>query len=427
MTAPLLTVAGVGKSFRRYPSERDRIFGWFGLPAQKPEDRWVLRDIGFAVHPGEALGIVGRNGAGKSTLLKMIAGIMRPTEGAVSLSGRVAAILELGMGFNGEATGRRNAFHAAGMMGFSRAEIDAAMPGIADFAELGAYFDQPLRIYSSGMQMRLAFAVATAFRPDILIVDEALAVGDTYFQHKSMERIRSFQEAGTSLILVSHDRLALQSLCTRAMLLDEGRLVQDGSPDSVLDYYNALMAHREGEQIITEAADDGRIRTISGTRDAVIEDIRLLDAKGQPADTFGTGREMTLQFSARAMRDLPVLVAGYAIRDRLGQTLFGTNTGLLGKALDDVAEGETCAFRFTFPVLLGPGTYSLTLALTGGDSHLEASYEWRDRAALFTVVNLDQPPFDGLLFIPPQAEIVRSRADGPHNASAARETALRSS
>jgi lipopolysaccharide transport system ATP-binding protein len=313
----------------------------------------------------------------------------------------VAAILELGMGFSGELTGRQNTFHAAGMMGFNEAEIDGALDDIMGFAELGAYFDQPIRTYSSGMQMRLAFAVATAFRPDILIVDEALAVGDAYFQHKSMERIRAFQDKGTSLILVSHDKVALQSLCTRAILLDGGQMVRDGNPESVLDYYNALIAQKKGETITTEALEDGRTRTISGTRQAVIEHGVLEDAEGNRADTVAVGARVSLVVTARVREALPSLVLGYAIKDRLGQTFFGTNTAFSGQVIDAPQAGDTATFRISFPVMLGPGSYSIALALSAVESHLGANYECRDLALMFDVVNLDKPLFDGKMFMPP--------------------------
>jgi len=194
----LLNVSGLGKAYRTYHSEFQRIARWFYLPSKPRDEHWVLKDINFSIEPGEAIGIVGQNGAGKSTLLKMITGTLQPTEGSIQVNGRIAAILELGMGFNPELTGRQNVHHAAGLMGFSSEQIAGAMDNIESFAEIGEYFDESVRTYSSGMQMRVAFAVATAFRPDILIVDEALSVGDSYFQHKSFERIREFQAQGTS-------------------------------------------------------------------------------------------------------------------------------------------------------------------------------------------------------------------------------------
>jgi lipopolysaccharide transport system ATP-binding protein len=194
-----LCVENLGKAYRRYASEWQRVLSWCRAGFAPEEEKWVLRNLTFSVVPGEAVGIIGQNGAGKSTLLKLITGTARPTEGRIHISGRIAAMLELGMGFNPELTGRQNAYHAAGLMGHSLADIERVMPEIEAFAEIGEYFDQPVRIYSSGMQARLAFSVATAFRPDLLIVDEVLSVGDSYFQHKSFGKIRQFKDEGTSV------------------------------------------------------------------------------------------------------------------------------------------------------------------------------------------------------------------------------------
>ncbi len=240
-----LAVENLGKSYRKWDGEWRRIISWFFPSISSFQEGWVLRGVNFNINHGEAVGIVGQNGAGKSTLLKLITGTIQPTEGKVGINGRVSAILELGMGFNPDMTGRQNAKHSAGLMGYSPAEIDNVMPNIEDFAEIGDYFDQPVRTYSSGMQMRVAFSVATAFKPDLLIVDEALSVGDNYFQHKSFDRIRRFKEMGVSILFVTHSMADIRSLCDRAILLDSGRLLIDGLPDEVVDYYNAFMARKE--------------------------------------------------------------------------------------------------------------------------------------------------------------------------------------
>lgn len=219
----LLSVNNLGKAYRSYYSEWQRFARWFGIAIRPREEHWVLRHVSFDIRPGEAIGIMGQNGAGKSTLLKMIAGTLQPSEGSVHVNGRVAAILELGMGFNPELTGRQNVLHSAGLMGYSHAQILQVMSDIEAFAEIGEYFDQQVRTYSSGMQVRVAFAVATAFRPQILIVDEALSVGDSYFQHKSFDRIRQFQQQGTTLLLVSHDPTSILTLCDRTLLLENGK------------------------------------------------------------------------------------------------------------------------------------------------------------------------------------------------------------
>ena len=236
-----LHVQNLGKSYRQWGSEWRRMVSWFAPAIRPREEHWVLKDVTFSVGPGETVGIVGQNGAGKSTLLKLITGTTRPTQGQVQLRGRVAAILELGMGFNPDLTGRQNAYHSAGLMGHSQADIERTMPEIEAFAEVGEYFDQPVRTYSSGMQMRVAFSVATAFKPDLLIVDEALSVGDSYFQHKSFDRIRQFRNEGVSIMLVTHGMGDVRTLCDRVILLDKGNVLKDGQPDEVVDYYNALI------------------------------------------------------------------------------------------------------------------------------------------------------------------------------------------
>ena len=399
MNQVVMSLDNVGKVFRQYRHEVYRVLRWFSVETPSQE-RWVLRNISFEVEAGQALAIVGRNGAGKSTLLKLITGTMRASEGSLSIGGEIAAILELGMGFNYDFTGRQNVYHALGLMGRQHSEIQAAIDDIIEFSELGAYFDQPLRIYSSGMQMRLAFSVATAFRPDILIVDEALSVGDTYFQHKSFERIKSFRAQGTTLILVSHDRMALLSLCDRAILLHEGQIALDGEPEGVLDYYNALLGQQGDQTIETKQLPDGRIQTISGSRKATIEEVVLLDAEGQAVDAVSVGNKVTLVVRVVAHEDVRELVLGYSIKDRFGQVLYGTNSFYSGQTLHKVRAGQAAEFRVEFPVNLGAGTYSIALALVGGENHLEENYEWRDFSVIFSVVNTSKQTFDGSVYLP---------------------------
>lgn len=400
-----LRVHGLGKAYRRWDSEWLRAASWFGLPVRPNEEHWVLRNIDFAIGSGEAVGIVGQNGAGKSTLLKLITGTTRPTEGAVIRTGRVAAILELGMGFNPDFTGRQNAWHSAGLMGFGSGEIAAAMPYIESFAEIGSYFDEPVRTYSSGMQMRVAFSVATAFRPDLLIIDEALSVGDTYFQHKSFARIRQFQKEGTSLLIVSHDRTAIQSLCGRALLLEKGQVIRDGAPDDVMDFYNALIAERENSTLQESEHASGRMQVVSGTGEAVVESIGLYDASGSMVDHVELGDDVELRIVVEARVDIPRLVLGYMIKDRLGQPVFGTNTHHTEQAISEVRAGQRLIYRVRFPMRVGIGTYSISTALVSNDTHLTNNYEWRDLALMFTVNNFKQPYFVGTAWLPPQIEI----------------------
>lgn len=405
MTA--IRVDGVTKSFVVYSSEWGRVMSWFGFKPRLREKTDILKGIDFEIKAGEAIGIIGQNGAGKSTLLKIITGTMQPTSGSVHVSGRIAALLELGMGFNPDLTGRENVYNSAGLMGFSQADVDAIIGEIEDFAEIGDYFDQPIRVYSSGMQVRLAFAVATAVRPDILIVDEALSVGDAYFQHKSFGRIRAFREAGTTLLLVSHDRSSIISICDRAILLDGGAVRMDGPPEQVLDLYNAIIAEKEGQFLEQTTDADGRVRTRSGTGEATVESVMLRNGTNATTDLVRVGEKIELEIEARIHKDIASLVAGYMVKDRLGQVVFGINTYHLQQPLKDLKAGETVRFRFRFDANFGYGNFSIAIALHDGETHLSSNYEWQDLALTFSVVNADHPDFVGLAWIPPLLEIER--------------------
>lgn len=403
----LLTVSNLGKAYRVYASELQRIGRWFGLPTKPSEEHWVLKHISFSIAPGEAIGIVGQNGAGKSTLLKMITGTLQPTEGNIQVNGRIAAILELGMGFTPDLTGRQNVFHAAGLMGFSAEKIRDVIDDIEVFAEIGEYFDEPVRTYSSGMQMRVAFAVATAIRPEILIVDEALSVGDSYFQHKSFDRIREFQKQGTTLLIVSHDRGAIQALCNRAILLEKGTVIKDGKPEEVMDFYNALIAEKENSTVQLRELEDGSIQTRSGTGEANIESVTLHNAAGDPIEYVSVGENVSLRISTKINSAIPELVVGYLIKDRLGQPVFGTNSHHLGCKIDSLDAGEMVSYSFTFAANLGVGSYSVAVALHTADTHLSRNYEWVDLTLVFNVVNISQNEFVGLAWMPPIVECSR--------------------
>lgn len=404
-----IVVSKLGKAYRQYPTRWSRLAEWV-LPGARPRHKlkWVLQDIGFSVAPGEAVGLIGINGAGKSTLLKLITGTTQPTTGSVYMEGRVAALLELGMGFHPDFTGRQNVYMAGQLLGMTVEEISALMPQIEAFAEIGDYMDQPVRVYSSGMQMRVAFSVATARRPDILIVDEALSVGDAYFQHKSFERIRQFRRQGTTLLLVSHDKQAIQSVCDRALLLDGGRLAREGAPEEIMDYYNAMIAERENATVRLNQLDGGKLQTVSGTGEATVADIALLDEHGARVEVVDVGAPVTLQVTVRAHAPIPRMVLGYVIKDRLGQPMYGTNTHLKELPLDDVAAGEDVVYRFAFPMNLGPGSYSVATAIVSTDTHLVNNYEWRDLALVFTVVNMRRPYFEGSAWLDPAVDIQRT-------------------
>jgi homopolymeric O-antigen transport system ATP-binding protein len=402
-----IRVEGVGKAYKQYPTRWSRMLEW-ALPFAPPRHRltWVLQDVTFALAPGEAVGIVGNNGAGKSTLLKIITGTSQPTTGSVAIAGSVAALLELGMGFHPEFTGRQNVFMAAQLLGLAVEEIESLMPRIEAFAEIGEYIDRPVRIYSSGMMVRLAFSVATARRPDVLIVDEALSVGDAYFQHKSFDRIRELRAQGTTLLIVSHDRAAIQSICDRAILLDGGRVAKQGTPEEIMDFYNALLAEQE-RRTVRQQEVGGRVGTTSGTGEATVVEIALRSADGEQREIIGVGDSVTLDIAVDVHAELPELVLGYVIKDRLGQQVYGTNTHHLRQTLKAVRAGEKIRFRFDFPANLGEGTYSIAVALHTGDTHLARNYEWRDLALVFRVNARDVGKFVGVAWLPPRLEILR--------------------
>jgi lipopolysaccharide transport system ATP-binding protein len=392
-----LKVTGLGKAYKHYASRWARLAEWID-PAARPRHRqaWVLRDIDFTVAQGEAFGIVGANGAGKSTLLKIIVGTTRPTIGGVSVTGKVAALLELGLGFHPDFTGRQNVAMAMQMQGHDEELTRRLMPEIEAFADIGEAFDQPVRTYSTGMQMRVAFSAATAARPDILILDEALSVGDAYFQHKSFERIRRFAAQGTTLLIASHDRQAIQGICNRAILLQGGTIAMQGDPETVFDYYNALQADDKSRRILQSGSGDGKARTESGTREARIDSIGIFGADGRPLSVVAVAQPLEVRIAVSVHADLAGLVLGCGIKDRLGQMIFGTNTFLTGQPLSTVRKGEQYLFRVRFDANLGEGSYSVHASLVRENSHLETNYHWIDRGYIFEVINVDKPPFVGL-------------------------------
>ncbi|MYN02380.1 ATP-binding cassette domain-containing protein [Pseudoduganella sp. DS3] len=403
-----IIVKNLGKAYKTYPNQWDRLAEWL-VPGKRQRHtlKWVLQDISFQLAPGEAVGIIGINGAGKSTLLKLITGTAQPSTGSVAISGNVAALLELGMGFHPDFTGRQNAYMAGQLLGLGADEITALMPQIEAFAEIGDYIDQPVRVYSSGMQMRLAFSVATVRRPDVLIVDEALSVGDAYFQHKSFQRIREYRQQGTTLLIVSHDRAAMQAICDRAILLDRGHLAKQGTPEEVMDFYNALIAEREGSTVQQVLTDEGRVQTSSGTGHATVTEIALENEEGAPQEVLNVGVPVTLRVKVRINQAVPRLVLGYMIKDRLGQAIYGTNTHHMQQPLENLQAGEEVEYRFRFPLNLGAGSYSITTALTSSETHLADNYEWRDLASLFIVMNMNRREFVGSSWLEPHVEITR--------------------
>jgi lipopolysaccharide transport system ATP-binding protein len=394
----VLNVSGLGKCYATYRNNFARFANWFGYPARHTHEYWALKDVNFSLRRGEALAIIGQNGAGKSTLLKLITGTVRPTTGSVQINGRVSAILELGLGFNPDFTGRQNVYLAGGLMGFSTAELTALMPGVEEFSEIGEFFEQPLRVYSSGMQARLAFAVATAVRPDVLIVDEVLSVGDSYFQHKSFARIREFREQGASILLVTHGLGDVRTLCDRVILLDKGAVLKNGPPDEVVDYYNALIAEKENAKLSIEQRrqKDGWLVTEFGTKEAFIELLVLKDAEsGQPIQMARVGQRLMVEFDVRIQSEIKRLVLGHRITNRTGHVIWGTNTWHTKQLLENLKPNQRVSFRLIFNCLLGPGSYALSFGLVSSDNHLDDCFHKKENALIFDVVNADKNFFIG--------------------------------
>lgn len=400
-----IEVKNLGKAYKKYNSRWGRLIEWVS-PFKKHQLHWVLNDINFSVNSGEAVAIVGMNGAGKSTLLKMLTGTTKPTKGSIIINGKVAALLELGMGFHPDFTGRQNVYMAGQLLGYTANEITELMPEIESFAEIGSYIDQPVRMYSSGMQMRLAFSIATAKIPEVLIVDEALSVGDAYFQHKSFSRIREYREKGTTLLIVSHDKGTVQSICTRAMLLSNGRIIKEDTPEVVMDYYNALLADREGKTTKELKSSSGAVQISSGDRKVIVESAYFADQNGMEKECFCTGEEAKIIINIECKESVDSLVIGYLLKDKYGQEIFGTNSHHHNLVVNHLHKSQKIILEVSFAMNIGEGTYSLAVALHGKETHLDSNYEWKERAAVVEVINTSKEKFIGVAWLPPVLKLI---------------------
>ncbi|KAB0597436.1 ABC transporter ATP-binding protein [Castellaniella defragrans] len=408
-----IDVRGVGKTFRLYKRPQDRLLQHFTRRTLYREFR-ALEDISFQVRRGETIGIIGRNGSGKSTLLQMICGTLTPTQGEIAVHGRIAALLELGAGFNPEFTGRENVYLNASILGLSQAQIDARLDDIFAFADIGEFVDQPVKTYSSGMYVRLAFAVIAHVDADILVIDEALAVGDALFTQKCMRFLRKFRETGT-ILFVSHDSQAVTNLCQRAVWLAEGRIRQQGSAKEVCESYLAWLFGSQNQSRGAPAARpraaeseqwlDARQAFINasnlrndlqvfrfdphqpafGQGGAVIDEVFLASPDGQRMAWVVGGELTDLVVRVRVREPLDRPIVGFYVKDRLGQTLFGDNT-YLSYADDPVAatvdQCLTARFRFPMP-LLPAGDYSIAVAVADGTQEEHVQHHWIHDALLF--------------------------------------------
>ncbi|MCR2745231.1 ABC transporter ATP-binding protein [Limnobacter parvus] len=394
---PVIIANNLGKAYKHFSRRIWRLLELISLGfVQRHTNHWILRGVSFQIQPGESVGLIGINGAGKSTLLKIIAGVTQPTEGKLQVSGRVSALLELGLGFNADFTGRQNVFMAGQLLGYTLRELQDLMPEIEEFAGLGHYIDQPVRVYSSGMQVRLAFSLATATRPDILIVDEALSVGDIAFQQKSFNRILQFKSLGTTLLVVSHDKEAIQALCSRAILLSKGVVALDGTPESVFDRYNALLADPEGTSVSTSVIQGNKVQTSSGNGMAILQSVLLTDPiSAKELKVIKVGQPIAAIVTVLVQENIPTLVLGFGIKDRLGQMVFGANTFYTGQTVGPLNAGQVCTYTVQFKNILAPGHYSVHASLVRSDNHIDCNYHWLDGVCVFEVINENLPQFVG--------------------------------
>ena len=392
-----LRVDNVSKQYRTYARPGDRLKETLTRGRlRRHKEFWALQNVSFEIDKGAIVGIIGPNGCGKSTLLQIIAGTLEPTHGEVWHEGRIAALLELGAGFDPEFTGVENIYMNASLLGLSRRETDRLFPRIERFAEIGDFLSQPVKTYSSGMYVRVAFAIAASVEPDILIIDEALAVGDAVFQHRCLGRIKELHERGTTVLFVSHDAAAVRALCSRAILMKSGSLVVDGKPVDVLNHYQKIIMERE-EAYRSESATatEGPAPTLElppvrytyrhGDGSAEIAGAVIVDGTDRPVEIAETGERLTLRIAARANADLEDPVIGFLIKNRHGIHSYGTNTKEQQVDLGLARRGEVIEVSFAFNCSLGIDQYSISLAIHSASGH---AYDWLDGALFLRVTSL---------------------------------------
>ncbi len=440
-----ITISGVSKCFEMYDTPRDRLKQFFAPSGKKfYREFWALNDISFEVAPGETIGILGRNGSGKSTLLQIIAGTLAPTGGEVRVNGLLAALLELGSGFNPDFTGRENVYLNGAVLGFSREQMQQRFASIESFADIGEHMDQPVRTYSSGMYVRLAFAVQACVDPQVLIVDEALSVGDEKFQRKCFEYIESLRARGCAILIVTHATSTVEKFCQRAVLLHKGRVHGIGEAKVIIDQYHALLYSDEKAYLryvnsqsadasasalvpiepvqATPAAleapvdplpaDDGTgqadvaaVPTAQGGADdgmlrAYIKDWVALDAAGERCEVFMTGQTVTIRARVHALDAIDEMQFGLLLRTVEGVSAFGTSTMYQRANCMDVKPGDFCDVEFRIELNLCEGSYFVTLALAEAISHADMAYLDRKTDVIILKVNAPRALGTGIAALP---------------------------
>jgi ABC-type polysaccharide/polyol phosphate transport system ATPase subunit len=400
--------------YRIYDQPQDRLkqMLWRGR-RQYGQEFWALRDVSFDVRQGETVGIIGRNGSGKSTLLQIIAGTLAPTEGSVIINGRVAALLELGSGFNPEFTGRENIFLNGSIFGISQQQMEQRFDDIAAFADIGKFIDQPVKLYSSGMYARLAFAIGIHLEPEIFIVDEALSVGDVFFQSRCVRRLDEYRNSGGTVLFVTHDTYTVERICTRSIVLNKGqKLFEGANADAITTYYRLErgLEHtpvvRNSQQEFVKVSDQGALVNMSvghielrrdqvtGDGSVYVEAVSLLDQQGNPTQAFSVGDWMTVHIHARFTQDLEAFDFGVGIRDRVGTLIGGAHTFYTNTGCGSVVAGEERVFTAHIQLSVAPGVY---LLLVGFARNYNLQH-WEDYYTLWDCCAINvggQPQFWG--------------------------------
>jgi lipopolysaccharide transport system ATP-binding protein len=389
----MIVVSGISKRFKLYSRPSDRLKEIF-LRRPFHTTYQALENVSFSVADGEALGIIGPNGAGKSTLLKILTGVLLPDSGVISVTGKVTGLLELGTGFNPEMTGRQNIYMNGLLLGMNREEIQRKEETIVDFAELGEFIDEPIKTYSSGMVMRLGFAVAYNAEPACFVVDEALSVGDAYFSQKCMRAIRTFQEKGGSIVFVSHDMNAIKVLCDSAILLSKGKTLESGEPEDVVNSYNRLLSLMKDKAGRIQLERTGK-KAVYGNMDAEITNVRV-EGHDSQSNVVCSGEETSVIVEFESKKEIPSLTVGIMIRDKFGQDIFGTNT-FLNDIQISCLPGKRYECSFVFSMDLAPGVYTITAALHTERSHIECCYNWKDNVTSFQILGGKGSEFAGLV------------------------------
>ena len=383
-----IAVDHISKVYKLYDKPMDRMVEALGLTKKKKyREHFALSDVSFQVKKGECVGIIGTNGSGKSTILKIITGVLNPTGGTLTVNGRIQALLELGAGFNMEYTGIENIYLNGTMNGFTEQEIESRMQDILDFADIGDYVKQPVKTYSSGMFVRLAFSVAINIDPEILIVDEALSVGDVFFQAKCYHKFEEFKKMGKTIIFVSHDLSSVSKYCDRVVLLNQGVKLGEGSPKEMIDdYKRVLVGQHELPESKSESSllNDEQIQVAVqkkaakqdtsklleyGTKEAVIEQFYMTDDRGTESKSIIKGSEFTIHMKVRFMADLPAPIFAFSIKTVKGTEITGTNTMFEKAFLEPVKAGAVKDITFTQKMSLQGGEYLLSFGVTGYDGN----------------------------------------------------------